>query len=208
MSDSDNLLESTLGITDEDVASNSYRHREKQAEEKAEVTEITTYRPKPARVVVKEKPSFSKKLKIAIFGEDVDNVPEFVFFEWFIPRIKAIFFFELFEGIGSKRRSYDRIYDETRGRNRDSRRTADQFTFDDYLFESSRDVHWHIDRLASLLDNDYCDVIKVADVCTEIGKPPRAIDHKWGWRSTRGFRAEMTDDGDYILVTPPARPLD
>ena len=213
--DGDDPVELAYGNAD--LPSNSYAQREKESEDKPDKVDpkdLTKYTPKPAKIVKKKekKKTFGQKLRESLFG-DVENIPDYLFFDIFVPACKRLFFGyvadEAREKLGG--RNYDRIFDELRGgssrRSSDNRRKS-TFNFDDCLFDDARDVRWHIRRLESILEDDNCEYITVADVATELGRTPRPIENKWGWKSTRNFMVEVTSDGYYILNVPQPRSID
>lgn len=207
-----------LGI-DPDIPPNSDVYKQKQAEKKRE--EESEEKAKPVYTITKREKTFGQKLKEAVFGEDVKNVPEHVFFNIIVPNVMRMFGDSVqgalnmtFRGLGGKSsssyrddgspyRNYDRMYDRDRERRRAM--PSGEIDFDDYIFSNPRGVEHVIDELNDILDR--YNVITVADVCTQVGKSPRSIDNKWGWKSVRDFEAVPVRDG-WILSVPRARYLD
>lgn len=210
MKDADNAIELELGEEAAEIEPNSDAYKEKKEKRKRhEDVEYT--------ITVRQK-TFGQKLKEAVFGEDVKNVPEHVFFNIVVPNVMRMFGDSIqgalsmtFRGIGGKRSNRDdddiyRDYSRTAVRNR--RRNSDpasEINFDDYIFNSRYGVEHVIDVLEDLLD-EY-DVITVADVCTQVGKTPRGVDNRYGWKSTREFEVIQVREG-WILSVPRAKYLD
>jgi len=222
--DADDKIEVAMNAPRSAYPPNSDGYKQKQAEEQAssepEKTDV-----KPRYTITKREKTFGEKLKEAVFGENVKNVPEHVFFNIIVPNVMRMFGDSIngalnmtFRGFGrgssadaryrddgSPYRDYDRMYE--RDRNRSWRRATPTniADFDDYIFNSDYGVKHAIDELNDLLDR-YKE-ITVADVCQQIGKSPKSIDNKWGWRSTRDFEAVPVRDG-WILSVPDPRYLD
>ena len=114
-----------------------------------------------------------------------------------------------FRGIGGSSRSRDDdspYRDYSRASTRDRRRVStSDVDFDNYIFSSKAGVDHAIDVLEDLLD-EY-GVITVADVSTQVGRTPRGVDNRWGWKSVRDFDSIRTSDG-WILSVPRPRYLD
>lgn len=215
MIDADNSIELDLSSDPQDTVdiepnSDAYKSKKEEKKKRSERTEEYT-------ITVKQK-TFSQKLKEAVFGEDVKNVPEHVFFNIVVPNVMRMFGDSVqgalsmtFRGFSGKRANRDdeevyRDYSRTSARNR--RRASDpasEANFDDYVFSSQYGVEHVIDVLEDLLD-EY-DVITVADVCTQVGKTPRGIDNRYGWKSTREFEPVQVREG-WILSVPRAKYLD
>lgn len=225
MFDGDDKLAMSLGIDRDALPPNSDAYKSRKAEE-ADDDDMPRDREQPKK---KEKPEFSitkrektfgEKLKEAVFGENVKNVPEHVFFNIIIPNVMRMFGDSItgalnmtFRNFGrsisrdrdddSPYRRYDRDYDRRRSERRAP--SGADIDFDDYIFSSREGVEYVIDRLNDLLDR-YPE-ITVANVCDEVGRTPRSIDNKWGWRSVRDFEAARVDGG-WVLSVPRPRYLD
>lgn len=202
---------SVLGI-DPDIPPNSDVYKQKMAEKAKDK------KPVPEYTITRKEKTFGQKLKEAVFGEDVKNVPEHVFFNIIVPNVMRMFGDTIsgalnmtFRGLnggksnyrddGSPYRNYDRMYD----RQRRSAAPSGDMNFEDYIFNNRYGVEHVIDELDDILDR--YGVITAADVCTQIGKTPRSVDNKWGWRSTRDFEPVPVGEG-WILSVPKARYLD
>lgn len=208
MIDADNTMEMELGEKASDIEPNSDAYKRNKADKK-----------KPEFTITVKQKTFGQKLKEAVFGEDVKNVPEHVFFNIVVPNVMRMFGDSIqgalsmtFRGIGGNRyrddddspyKSYGRMYDRNRERVR--RQAASEADFDDCIFNNRAGVEYVISELEELLD--HYDVVTVADVCTQLGRTPRAIDNKWGWKSVRDFDVVRVQNG-YILATPKPKYLD
>lgn len=213
MIDADNPAEIELGEDALKIEPNSDAYKEqKEQKKKHRERNETEY-----TITVKQK-TFGQKLKEAVFGEDVKNVPEHVFFNIVVPNVMRMFGDSVqgalsmtFRGFNGRRPSRDdddvyRDYNRASTRERARRATpASETNFDDYIFSSRYGVEHVIDVLEDLLD-EY-NVITVADVCTQVGKTPRGVDNKWGWKSVREFEAIQVREG-WILSVPRAKYLD
>ena len=205
MIDNDNQAEAEIQRPIEDIKPNSDAYN-RGMEEKRKKREQIDY-----TVTVKKK-TFGQKLKEAIFGEDVKNVPDYVFFKIIVPNVVRMFGDSIsgalsmtFRDINRSRRSRDddddtpyREYNRI-SRDRERRRAnAAEPDFSDYIISSKEAVEYIIDQLDDLTDDGY--IITVRDVCSYVGKTPKAVDNKYGWKSTRDFEAVKTEGGWYLSV--------
>lgn len=216
MIDGDNSMELELGDSSLDIEPNSqaYKDKKEQSERRKKERQKVDY------TITKKQKTFSQKLKEAVFGEDVKNVPEHVFFNIIVPNVMRMFGDSIqgalsmtFRGLGGRRdRDRDRddspyrSYDYSRPYRDERRRTqsAANPDFSNFVFSSRDGVFDKIENLEDLLDT--YDYVTVADVKSELGESPRAVDRKWGWKSVRDFDADPADGG-YILVAPRAKYL-
>ena len=84
MKDADNAMELELGEEAAEIEPNSDAYKEKK-EQKRKRHEDVNY-----TITVRQK-TFGQKLKEAVFGEDVKNVPEHVFFNIVVPNVMRMF---------------------------------------------------------------------------------------------------------------------
>lgn len=214
--DADNPIELDIGAEAADITPNSDAYKAQRERDKAQKRHD---REKGDYTITRKQKTFSQKLKEAIFGEDVKNVPEHVFFNIIVPNVVKMFGDSVqgalsmtFRSLGRSRDRRDddgpyRNYDYSRRYRDESRRvsTAANPDFSSFVFSSSEGVLDKIEVFNDILD-EY-DYLTVADVKTEIGDSPRPVDRKWGWKSTRDFEAEPDGEG-WILVTPRAKHLE
>ena len=212
--DADNSADLVLEEPVSEVEPNSEAYKAKKEEQQRKKhTRSTDY------TITKKQKTFSQKLKEAVFGEDVKNVPEHVFFNIIVPNVVKMFGDSVqgalsmtFRSLTGRRRdgrdddSPYRNYDYSRQYREERRRTSTSANpdFSNYVFSSSDGVFDKIDIFEGILD-EY-EYLTVSDVKSELGETPRGNDRKWGWKSVRDFDAEPDGDG-WILVTPRAKYL-
>lgn len=212
--DADNGADLVLQEEVSEIEPNSEAYKAKKEEQKRE---------RQARsreyTITKKQKTFSQKLKEAVFGEDVKNVPEHVFFNIIVPNVVKMFGDSVqgalsmtFRSLTGRRRdgrdddSPYRNYDYNRQYRDERRRTATSANpdFSNFVFSTSDGVFDKIETFEDTLD--HYEYLTVADVKSELGETPRSVDRKWGWKSVRDFDAEPDGDG-WILVTPRAKYL-
>lgn len=212
--DADNSADLVLEEPVSEIEPNSDAYKARKEEKKRE---------KPTRrkdyTITKKQKTFSQKLKEAVFGEDVKNVPEHVFFNIIVPNVVKMFGDSVqgalsmtFRGLtGRRRNDHDddspyRNYDYSRQYRDERRRTSTSANpdFSNFVFSTSDGVFDKIETFESILDS--YEYLTVADVKSELGETPRSVDRKWGWKSARDFDAEPDGDG-WILTTPRAKYL-
>ncbi len=168
--------------------------------------------------VVRRKKPITKQFADVFFGEDVDNIKEYVIFDVLIPAIKDTFFDVISGGLsmtlfgtGSKKSSklirdkgnsyvsYSSIYsnkDKPRNTNQTFRST---YNFDDIVLESKGEAEEVLSNLVDLID-DY-QIACVGDLYDFLGIPSEFTDHNYGWTNLSDASVKRVREG-YILNLP------
>ena len=212
MPDGDNQLKTVVDIDPNEFPSNSNKSKEEKKEK--DIQQVTT----TGKV---KKKSFGRKLKDALFGEDVGSVSQYIFYDVLIPASKKLISdmisgavnMALFGETRSRRRDDDRTYvsyasyydDRRREPARSRYRNRGGNGYSDMLFDDRKEADLVLERLCDLVDEYGC--ASVADLYSLTGFDSASTDHKWGWTNLRGAAVELSSGG-YILNLPPAKPLD
>lgn len=179
--------------------------------------------------VVKRKKPITKRFVEVFFGEDIDNVREYVLYDVFIPKVKDTVFDIFSQGVemllfgeangrrhsnsnvrrdGNKSYvSYSAYYSDKSGRNtaRVNRSTRPRHNFDDLIFETRVEAEDVLNSLADLvIDYEQATVADLYDAC---GIETVFTDNKYGWMDLRSASVGRCREG-YILNLPKPRPLD
>lgn len=220
-----------MAVVDETrYKSNSYKS--KAEAEKKEVQKVTK------GTVRRHEKTTSEKIKESFFGDEVDNIGDYLLFDVLIPSTKELFdifltnakdiilFGEVREpagrrGSSSRRGSYV-SYDgysrrDPRRRDRESSRKA-RFDFSDIEFDDLDDIDDVINELKDVWA--VYDEISVAHFYQAAGVDVMPNDHKWGWLDIRVFtnadahkvksRDPKTGEIEikWVLDLPKPKPLD
>ena len=108
----------------------------------------------------------------------------------------------------SSRVSYRDYYDRDRDR-RDDRRSSRRSSYDyeDIILDNRGEAELVLDRMDEIIDK--YDQVTITDLYDLVGYDGgRYTDSKYGWTSLRGADVKRTRDGGYLLVLPPAKPVD
>ena len=190
---------------------NTDRFREEEEKNKKH----TEPREKVTRVT-KGNARTKKKNKFAenFLSEDVRDVKEYLIGDILFPTLKRTISEMVSNGIDmmlfgevrgnkkssrSSRVSYRDYYDRDRDR-RDDRRSSRRSSYDyeDIILDNRGEAELVLDRMDEIIDK--------YDLVGYDGG--RYTDSKYGWTSLRGADVKRTRDGGYLLVLPPAKPVD
>ena len=169
--------------------------------------------------VIQKKPSMTKQITDTFFGEDVDNIREYVIFDVLIPAIKDTFFDVITGGLsmtlfgtGSKKSSkltrdkgnsyvsYNSIYNSGKEKPREiDRSIRSMYNFDDIILESKGEAEEVLSNLVDLID-DY-QIACVGDLYEFLGIPSEFTDHNYGWTNLSGASVKRVRNG-YVLNLP------
>lgn len=205
-------------INREEFPSNSHKSKEEAKTEKAPVKKVVKNK------VIKQKPSMMKVITSSIFGEEVENVGEYLLNDVLIPAAKNTISDIVQSGIEmllfGERRNHNVKRDGNRSyvsynkasyrndRDRDDRRaniSSRNRQMDDITLETRREAE---DVLSSLSDLviDYGQAT-VADLYDLVGITSSFTDNKWGWTTVRDADIRHTRRG-YLIELPKPRLLD
>ncbi len=188
--------------------SNSNKSKERQKREK-----IVT-----GKVVQKKKP-IGKQITDVFFGEDVDNIKEYVIFDVLIPAIKDTFYDVITGGLsmtlfgtgakkspkitrdkGSSYVSYNSIFNSDKSKPRSiSQSTRSMYNFDSIILESKGEAEEVLGNLVDLVD-DY-QIATVGDLYDFIGIDSEFTDHNYGWTNLSTASVKRVREG-YVLNLP------
>lgn len=175
-------------------------------------------KPLPNKNAVKKK-SRGKRLKEAIFGEDIQNVPEYVLYDVLIPALKKLFVdsvnnalgMALFGEVRGRRRegqshvSMSSVYEgRSEGRFGSGRSARARNKVNDIIFDTRNDAEYVLDQLIDLVD-EYGSA-SLQDLYYIIGTDSAHTDANWGWTNLRGAAVVAVAEG-YILDMPPIKAL-
>lgn len=174
-------------------------------------------KPLPNKNAVKKK-GFGKRMKEAIFGEDVEHVGSYVFYDILIPAFKKLLS-DMAKGAvdmalyGNDRRGRDTgrthvsmssVYDGRAESRYERNRTRSRNRLSDILFDSKADAEYVLDQLINLTD-EY-GMASLQDLYYLVGFDSARTDANWGWTNLRGSAVVAVADG-YILDLPPVKAL-
>lgn len=199
----------------EEFPSNSHRSKE---ESKRDVKKVVQGK------VVTKKPSMMKVIASSIFGEEVDNVGEYILHDVIIPATKNVISDVVQGGIemllfGERRsnnikrdgnKSYVSYngYSSRNSRDRDDRRATrnnrGQYV-DDIVLSTRKEAENVLGSLSDLIV-DY-EQATVADLYDLVGITGSYTDNKWGWTSARDMDIRAARGG-FRLVLPKPRLID
>lgn len=199
---------------------NTDRFREEEEKNKKH----TEPREKVTRVT-KGNARTKKKNKFAenFLSEDVRDVKEYLIGDILFPTLKRTISEMVSNGIDmmlfgevrgnkkssrSSRVSYRDYYDRDRDR-RDDRRSSRRSSYDyeDIILDNRGEAELVLDRMDEIIDK--YDQVTITDLYDLVGYDGgRYTDSKYGWTSLRGADVKRTRDGGYLLVLPPAKPVD
>lgn len=166
-----------------------------------------------------KKKSFGKRMKEAIFGDDVEHVGSYVFYDILIPAFKKLLS-DMAKGAVDMA-----LYGDSRVRARDSGRTHVSMSsvyegrsegrsernrsrgrnkLNDILFDSRADAEYVLEQLVDLVD-EYGNA-SLQDLYSLVGFDSAHTDANWGWTNLRGSAVVAVSDG-YILDLPPIKAL-
>lgn len=199
---------------------NTDRFREEEEKNKKH----TEPREKVTRVT-KGNARTKKKNKFAenFLSEDVRDVKEYLIGDILFPTLKRTISEMVSNGIDmmlfgevrgnkkssrSSRVSYRDYYDRDRDRRydrRSSRRSS--YDYEDIILDNRGEAELVLDRMDEIIDK--YDQVTITDLYDLVGYDGgRYTDSKYGWTSLRGADVKRTRDGGYLLVLPPAKPVD
>lgn len=184
--------------------------------------------------VIKRKRGAGAKLKEAFFGEDVQDVGDYVVYDVAIPAAKNLVFdlfkegllgsieMVLFGGKTNRRNLYrsggrsftsygDYYKDDGRGRSRDrdgrrelSRTGRARHDFDEIIFESRGEAEEVLSHMVDLTI-EY-GMVAVADFYDAAGISTSFADNDWGWTSLASASVSRVRGG-YLINLPKTQPL-
>lgn len=193
---------------------NSNKYKKEQAEvEKKKVSKVVR-----GKVRTKKKSEMSKLGDIFI-AEDIRNVGSYAFMDVLVPAIKDAVYNIVSDGIsmmlfgstGGKRKrstaervSYNRYYDDRRGR-RDERPRSRGYSFDDIVLDTRVEAEEVLSAMEDI--RDQYGMVTVADLNDLVGVTGQYTDNKYGWTSLRTAEVVHVRDG-YMLKLPRAVAID
>ena len=171
---------------------------------------------------IKKKPkkkTFGQKLKESLFGEDIKNVPEYMFFDVVIPALKKNTV-DLVNGAvnmalfgnprssssgkfasGERTKVTSSIY--SGGSSYTRRENMRRKRLGELIFESKDEAEYVIDQLQDLIDT--YGSASIEDLNYILGEPSSYTDANWGWTNLRGASAIGCSDGWALdMPTPKA----
>ena len=195
-------------INAENFPSNS--HASKQ--ERREVPKVVT-----KGTVVTKKPGIGRKLADTFFGDDIENIGDYILLDIIVPSIKETIVdmvsngIEMLFGVGNRRSSKGSGYHfsyssissgkKSRGDNRENRyERRRRYDGDDVVVETRGQAEEIISNLDDLC-KDY-GMARVADLYDMVGITPDFTAEKWGWESVASARALRQRGGGYLIQLP------
>lgn len=165
------------------------------------------------KVIQKKKP-FYKKVINGIIGEEVEDIPNFIFYEILIPSAKQIIddtISGLLYGSSRTRRtrdrkgggghiSYSRYYDEKSSQRKPSPNYRSRYSFQDVVLDYREDAADVLDTLIEMID--VYEMASVADLYDMVGLPINHTDQDYGWTSLGDADVRQVRGGGWLIDLP------
>lgn len=201
---------------DTNIKPNSHKYKEQQKAEEKNIQKVIT------GVAKTKKKSNVHKFTDIFVSEDINNVKTYILIDVLVPAMKKALSDIVTNGIEmllygesgrSKRssgtkvsyRSYDKAYDDRRGRDYSSPRTRTGYSYDEVILDNRAEAQDVLDELEAIIEK--YDIASVADLYEMVGITGVHTDHKYGWTDIRNASVVRVRDG-YMLKLPRPLPFD
>lgn len=178
-------------------------------------------------VAIKQKPSLSKRIRLAFTGDDAKSVGEYLIFEVALPALKTTISDMASQGVermlfGNDARSRGagnrrpgrvdyNVISQNRGTNREeprvnvlSQKDRSTHSFDNIILATRPDAETVLQSLIDLIEQ--YDMATVSDFYDLVDITGSFADDKWGWFDLRGADITRVRDG-WILDLPATKPI-